>query len=173
MLTLSIKQYWLFFATSRHGNLPHLLPMKYESGAQHQWPSSCREVSLNIRADPSPSCIQFRICHHTATWTLKFIEHTEAVLASEDIPVFRMAEFSMSSATAIGEGNGNPLQYSCLENPMDRGAWQAMIHGVTKSWTRLSVWASAIGIAGKLVLYAPSLSFLSLGSSILGDSPSF
>ena len=32
-----------------------------------------------------------------------------------------------------GEGNGNPLEYSCLENPMDRGAWQAIVHGVTKS----------------------------------------
>ena len=38
-----------------------------------------------------------------------------------------------------GEGNGNPLQYSCLENPMDREAWWATVHGVTKSWTRLSV----------------------------------
>ena len=37
-----------------------------------------------------------------------------------------------------GEGNGNPLQYSCLENSMDRGAWQASVHGVTKSQTRLS-----------------------------------
>ena len=37
-----------------------------------------------------------------------------------------------------GEGNGNPLQYSCLENPMDRGAWWATIHGVAKSRTRLS-----------------------------------
>ena len=37
-----------------------------------------------------------------------------------------------------GEGNGNPLHYSCLENPMDRGAWWATIHGVAKSWTRLS-----------------------------------
>ena len=37
-----------------------------------------------------------------------------------------------------GEGNCNPLQYSCLENPMDRGAWWATVHGVTKSWTRLS-----------------------------------
>ena len=37
-----------------------------------------------------------------------------------------------------GEGNGNPLQYSCLETPMDRGAWQATVHGVPKSWTRLS-----------------------------------
>ena len=34
-----------------------------------------------------------------------------------------------------GEGNGNPLQYSCLENPMDRGAWRATVHGVTRSWT--------------------------------------
>ena len=33
----------------------------------------------------------------------------------------------------MGEENGNPLQYSCLENPMDRGAWQAIIHGVTES----------------------------------------
>ena len=38
----------------------------------------------------------------------------------------------------IGEGNGNPLQYSCLENPMDGGAWQAAVHGVARSWTRLS-----------------------------------
>ena len=34
-----------------------------------------------------------------------------------------------------GEGNGNPLQYSCLENPMDRGAWWAAVHGVAKSRT--------------------------------------
>ena len=37
-----------------------------------------------------------------------------------------------------GGGNGNPLQYSCLENPMDRGACQATVHGVTKSWIQLS-----------------------------------
>ena len=37
-----------------------------------------------------------------------------------------------------GEGIGNPLQYSCLENPMDRGAWWATVHGVAKSRTRLS-----------------------------------
>ena len=37
-----------------------------------------------------------------------------------------------------GEGTGNPLQYSCLENPMDRGAWQARVNEVAKSWTQLS-----------------------------------
>ena len=37
-----------------------------------------------------------------------------------------------------GGGNGNPIQYSCLENPMDRGAWQATVHAVAKSQTHLS-----------------------------------
>jgi len=37
-----------------------------------------------------------------------------------------------------GEGNGNPLQYTCLENPMDRGVWWATVHGVAKSWTQQS-----------------------------------
>ena len=43
------------------------------------------------------------------------------------------------SGRSPGGGNGNPLQYSCLENPMDRGAWWATVHGVTKSWTGLSI----------------------------------
>ena len=42
------------------------------------------------------------------------------------------------SGRSPGEGNGNPLQYSCLENPMDGGAWWATVHGVTKSWIQLS-----------------------------------
>ena len=42
------------------------------------------------------------------------------------------------SGRSPGGGHGNPLQYSCLENPMDRGAWRARVHGVTKSWTHLS-----------------------------------
>ena len=39
------------------------------------------------------------------------------------------------SGRSPGEGNGNPLQYSCLENSMDGGAWWATVHGVAKSWT--------------------------------------
>ena len=42
------------------------------------------------------------------------------------------------SGRSPGEGNGNPLQYSCLESPMDGGAWWAIVHGVAKSQTRLS-----------------------------------
>ena len=48
-----------------------------------------------------------------------------------------------------GEGNGNPLQYTCLENLTDRQVWWAAVHGVTKSQTRLSIWAS---ITSKLKL---------------------
>ena len=49
----------------------------------------------------------------------------------------------LNSTTPLNSGgrNDNPLQYSCLENPMDRGAWQATVHGVAKSWTRLSTHA--------------------------------
>ena len=42
------------------------------------------------------------------------------------------------SIAGSGKGNGNPLQYSCLENPTDGGAWQATGNGVTKNWTQLS-----------------------------------
>ena len=48
------------------------------------------------------------------------------------------------SGRSPGEGNGNPLQYSCLENPMDRGAWWATVHGVAKSRTRLKQLSTGI-----------------------------
>ena len=44
------------------------------------------------------------------------------------------------SGRSPGEGNGTPLQYSCLENPMDRGTWQAIVHGIAESWTWLSMY---------------------------------
>ena len=43
----------------------------------------------------------------------------------------------MALVVKTGEGNGNPLQNSCLENPMDRGAWWAAVHRVVQSWTQL------------------------------------
>ena len=45
------------------------------------------------------------------------------------------------SGRSPGRGNGNPFQYSCLENAVDRGAWWAAVHGVTKSWTPLTNYA--------------------------------
>ena len=43
------------------------------------------------------------------------------------------------SGRFLGEGNGNPLQYSCLENSMDRGAWRAIVQSIAKSWTQLKM----------------------------------
>ena len=60
----------------------------------------------------------------------------KARLAAE-ITIYIMPYF-VSSKMPFGEGNGTPLQYSCLENPMDGGAWWAAVHGVMKSWTQLS-----------------------------------
>ena len=47
------------------------------------------------------------------------------------------------SLSCIGEGNGNPLQCSCLQNPRDRGAWWAAVYGVAQSWTRLTRFSSS------------------------------
>jgi len=49
-----------------------------------------------------------------------------------------MHKFILAVCVCFGEGNGTPLQYSCLENPMEGGAWWAAVHGVAKSQTRLS-----------------------------------
>ena len=51
---------------------------------------------------------------------------------------FRFQVSGLNPSSTFVEGDGTPLKYSCLENPMDGGAWEAAVHGVTKSRTRLS-----------------------------------
>ena len=48
---------------------------------------------------------------------------------------YRDASLILGLGKSPEEGHGNPLQCSCLENPMDRGAWQITVHGISKSWT--------------------------------------
>ena len=68
-------------------------------------------------------------------------EEPQVALAVKSLPAsagdVRDAGSVPGSGRSPGEGNGNPLQYSCLENPMDRGSWLAIVHGVTKSWAGL------------------------------------
>ena len=90
-----------------------------------------------------------------------------------------MASLSLQSR----EGNGNPLQYSCLENPRDGGAWWAAVYGVAQSWTRLkrlsssssSSLQSIMGLEGESLLptYSPKSRLLPALASIpgLGRSP--
>ena len=65
--------------------------------------------------------------------------HTESVITEQ-----------LSMYACIGEGNGNPLQYSCLENPRDGGAWWAAVYGVVQSRTRLKRLSSSSRGRGKL-----------------------
>ena len=58
------------------------------------------------------------------------------------LSVLRQQKFEATDGRAFGEGNGNPLQCSCLENPRNGGAWWAAVYGVTQSWTRLK-WLSS------------------------------
>ena len=58
------------------------------------------------------------------------------MLKSKLLGVYFLATFNKGALyLKFGEGNGTPLQYSCLENPMDGGAWWAAVHGVAQSWT--------------------------------------
>ena len=57
----------------------------------------------------------------------------------KDLPAMQVNPGSVpGSGRSLGEENGKPLQYSCLENFMDRGAWRATVYGVAKSWTQLN-----------------------------------
>ena len=57
---------------------------------------------------------------------------------SEHLDCFPRVDYRKYCYSTHGEGNGNPLQYSCLENPVDRGGWRATVHGVAKSRTQRS-----------------------------------
>ena len=67
-------------------------------------------------------------------WLMSF--HIHYYILSEEC--FLIYLFLLKYSRFTGEGNGTPLQYSCLESPMGRGAWWAAVHGVAKSRTRLS-----------------------------------
>ena len=60
---------------------------------------------------------------------------------------------------SLGGGQGNPLQYSCLGCPMNRGAWQATVHEVTKSQTRLSNLTFTFNLQNKDIIYLMDLQF--------------
>ena len=74
-------------------------------------------------------------------WLLPLVMCIQVALVVKNLPAnagdIRDAGSTSGLGRSSGRGHGNPLQYSCLENPMDRGAWRAAVYGVTKSQTRL------------------------------------
>ena len=82
----------------------------------------------------------------TLAWKIPRTEEPGRLQSMGSLRVGRDWATSLSLFTwCIGEGNGNPLQYSCLENPMDWGAWWATAHVVAESWTQLSEFSSLLG----------------------------
>ena len=87
----------------------------------------------------------------TLAWKIPWTEEPGRLQSMGSLRVGHMTErlhfhFSLS---CIGEGNGNPLQYSCLENPRDRGAWWAAAYGVTQSRTQLKRLSSSSSSKGR------------------------
>ena len=75
---------------------------------------------------------------NTLAWKIPWMEEPGRLQSMGSLRVGYNLASSLSIFTScIGEGNGNPLQCSCLENPRDRGAWRAAVYGVAQSQTRL------------------------------------
>ena len=89
-----------------------------------------------------------RVCLENFEHSFEFVLFVSCLGSHRFISLWRVRMLATGDPGSIpelgrspGEGNGNPPQYSCLENPMDRGLWQATVHGVTKCQTWLSDWA--------------------------------
>ena len=91
----------------------------------------------------------------TLAWKIAWTEEPGGLQSMGWLRVARLSNFtSHFSLSCIGEGNGNPLQCSCLENPRGGGAWWAAVYGVAQSRIRLSDLATAAvqGVKGKINL---------------------
>ena len=94
---------------------------------------------LKIAMRSISSSVSFKTCVSLLIFCFDDLSiGVSGVLKSPTIIVLLSTSPFMSVSICLGEGNGTPLQHSCLENPMDRGAWWATVHGVAKSRTRLS-----------------------------------
>ena len=156
-MALSIRwpKYWSFGF--------NISPSNESSGISLPWLHILLCQGLSSNADRTsgptlpgqllPHASQFPLCLVEFSWysspdkpfipDYMLMGATQVVLVIKNLPAnagdVRDLGSSPGMGRSPGEGNGNPLQYSCLENPMDRGAWRATVHGVTKSQTRLSV----------------------------------
>ena len=88
--------------------------------------------------------MQIKICFFTSHMPVSYSRPSQVVPVVKNLPAnggdARDTGLIHELGRSPGEGNGNPLQYSSLENSMDRGAWQASVHGTAKRQTRLSAY---------------------------------
>ena len=96
-----------------------------------------RESSIDIYALPCLNSEKAMAPHSSAlAWQIPWMEEPGGLQPMGSLGVGHDERLHFDfSLSCIGEGNGNPLQCSCLENPRDRGAWWAAVYGVTQGWT--------------------------------------
>ena len=70
-------------------------------------------------------------------WDTSLLGYRGTIWTKQPLKIYSLQEFTNKWNGSAREGNGNPLRYSCLENPVDRGAWWAAVHGVAQCRTRL------------------------------------
>ena len=127
-------------ASAASSSLPLFLSCRLLSSCVAQWfqvpfPAHCLEVITSVTAPSSPPLLFLPLCASLEGNTRGFpggSDCKESACNEGDLG------FTPEWGRSPGEGNGNPLQYSCLENSMDRGAWWATGYGVAKSQIRLS-----------------------------------
>ena len=118
----------------------HLLRLWRRTMLIYEWPLSSGRTLENANNTLVDRKAEKAMVPHSSTLAWKIPWTKEPVACSPwgreetDMTVRLQFDFSLS---CIGEGNGNPLQCSCLENPRDGGAWWAAVYGVTQSRTRL------------------------------------
>ena len=115
---------------------------------------------MNLGMFPGRSVPQFSCLRNG----VKFLQASQVVLVVKKPPAIagdiRDADSVLGSGRSPEEGKGTPLQYSCLENPMDRAAWWATVHGVTKSQTRLKQLSTAQSSYGNYMRYYIYIKYL-------------
>ena len=112
------------FCSGKENGNPHqysCLKYSMDTGA---WQVSVQELDMTELAPHS----------RTLPWKIPWVEEPGRL---QSMGLLRVGHDWATSLSCIREGNGNPLQYSCLENPRDRGAWWAAVYGVAQSRTRL------------------------------------
>ena len=105
-----------------------------------------KSVSEITRNNPTKTPVPFYVSHHRKYRIPRLPGASQVALVVENLLASAGGSGQIPGlGRSPGGGHGNPLQYSCLENPMDRGAWWARVHEAAKSQIQLSDWAAAAG----------------------------
>ena len=114
-----------------------------EPGGYSSWGHRESNATEQLNNNNYPKYWEKAMATHSSTlaWKIPWTEEPGKGQSMRSLGVRHDWGISLS-LSCIGEGNGNPLQYSCLENPREGGAWWAAIYGVAQSWTRLK-WLSS------------------------------